>query len=416
MQVNNAMTTLTSMCNKQIKPALAKLAHVGFMFLCLFVANASAQDELPEEEPAERWFEIEVILLEQLIDKSRYNEDFNQQVALNNGKAVNNVSLLNGYLQNIVNFKQQLDTCPPVNTRNEINSADNIDKVKGSTKSKVSLAEVEQELENLSLACKQNEVNIFENAIDKEFYQIPRVISANEDLYANVPYLLNKDSLELTHIRQSLSRSKHFKPLLHVAWRQAVVDRRAAKPVRLMAGENQSLTKVTNDDVIELDKDLQITEEEKQEIITNHLGQIIEDIEQNNIQLDVLTKQIKNQQIQPLFDEQTTAATENIDKQHKQNWHIDGLFNVHLDHYLYINSQFNVITETTSNNNDKPSDNLVPFKQNRRVISGEVHYFDHPYMGMIVQIRRHEKPEVIDEETPNETQDNEEIDANSDYF
>ena len=35
----------------------------------------------------------------------------------------------------------------------------------------------------------------------------------------------------------------------------------------------------------------------------------------------------------------------------------------------------------------------IRFQQNRRVISGEIHYFDHPYMGMIVQIRRHKRPE-----------------------
>ena len=35
----------------------------------------------------------------------------------------------------------------------------------------------------------------------------------------------------------------------------------------------------------------------------------------------------------------------------------------------------------------------IRFKQDRRVISGEVHYFDHPYMGMIVQIRPYTKPE-----------------------
>ena len=38
------------------------------------------------------------------------------------------------------------------------------------------------------------------------------------------------------------------------------------------------------------------------------------------------------------------------------------------------------------------------FSQNRRVISKEVHYFDHPYMGMIVKIRRYKVP-TREEET-----------------
>jgi hypothetical protein len=37
-----------------------------------------------------------------------------------------------------------------------------------------------------------------------------------------------------------------------------------------------------------------------------------------------------------------------------------------------------------------------PLQQLRRVISTQVHYFDHPLMGMIVQIRRYERPQASD--------------------
>lgn len=408
MHINNAMATKKSIRNKQTTPRFRKLAFLGSMLFSLFATNAIAQSKTgaSAEEPAERWFEIEVILIQQLFDKSRYNEDFNQQIAIDNSKTSNNVSLLNNYLQHLINFEQQLDACQTTKTiAVNNNSADAIiesPQTLGQNESKITLAEVEQDLINLSLACKHNEVNLFENAIDKEFYQIPRIISANEDLYANVPYLLNKKSLQLAHIRKSLARSKHFRPVLHMGWRQAVLDRRAAKPVRLMAGENQSLTKVKSDEMIELNEDLQLSEEEKQQIISNHLQQIIIDVEQNNTELATLTSQINNQNIQPLFDVQNLATTADITELHKQNWHIDGLFNVHLNHYLYINSQFNVITATKSKNSEGSAEVLVPFKQNRRVISGEIHYFDHPYMGMIVQIRRHQKPEVIDQDRQNE--------------
>ena len=33
-----------------------------------------------------------------------------------------------------------------------------------------------------------------------------------------------------------------------------------------------------------------------------------------------------------------------------------------------------------------------PLTQNRRVRSDEIHYFDHPKMGMILQIRKMEQP------------------------
>ncbi|WOH38793.1 CsiV family protein [Thalassotalea fonticola] len=412
MQINNAITTIKPVSIKQTKSKITKLTFLGAMLFSLLGVNAMAQTaiDISAEKPVERWFEIEVILIEQLIDKSPYNEDFNQQVAMGNSKSSNNIPLLNSYLQNIINFEQQLDDC---NIATAVSNSSDDTTVKNSqpieqTDNKTTLAEVEQDLINLSLACKHNNVNIFENAIEQEFYQIPKIISANEDLYAKVPYLLNKKSLQLAHIRKSLARSKHFRPLLHMGWRQAVLDRRSAKPVRLMAGENQSLTKVTSEKMITLTEDLQLSEEEKQQIISNHLHQIITDVEQNNTELATLTKQINGQKIQPLFDNQNLATTADKTEQRQQSWHIDGLFNVHLDHYLYINSQFNVITATKSN--DDSGEVIVPFKQNRRVISGEIHYFDHPYMGMIVQIRRHEKPEVIDEDS----QDTEEPDVTSD--
>ena len=94
-----------------------------------------------------------------------------------------------------------------------------------------------------------------------------------------------------------------------------------------------------------------------------------------------------------------------------QQWFLDGFFNIHLKHYLFITADFNIldknlselataklsdITAATSNMDAENSTPIqakaIRFKQNRRVISGEVHYFDHPYMGMIVQIRPYTMP------------------------
>ena len=83
-----------------------------------------------------------------------------------------------------------------------------------------------------------------------------------------------------------------------------------------------------------------------------------------------------------------------------QSWFLDGLFKVHLEHYLYINSEFNILDlankssvkntpqVSLNKNNNTDQNKIVSFKQNRRVITGEIHYFDHPKIGMVVQIRR----------------------------
>ena len=99
----------------------------------------------------------------------------------------------------------------------------------------------------------------------------------------------------------------------------------------------------------------------------------------------------QSRQLSGIDDQENPAAIPPL-----QAWYLDGLFKVHLhlNRYLYINSEFNMIEPpnepsilTTSANADTKN-NVISFKQDRRVISGEIHYFDHPYIGMVVQIRR----------------------------
>jgi len=82
----------------------------------------------------------------------------------------------------------------------------------------------------------------------------------------------------------------------------------------------------------------------------------------------------------------------NPPKKPLQPWMLDGFLKIHLDHYLYITADFNVFNQNqvkTLIEDDKTNNiKLINFSQNRRVITGEIHYFDHPYIGMIIQIRR----------------------------
>jgi hypothetical protein len=94
-----------------------------------------------------------------------------------------------------------------------------------------------------------------------------------------------------------------------------------------------------------------------------------------------------------------------------QPWSVDGLFKVYLENrYLFIDTELNIVKEgepptvlstkqsiTNKNKKDFNLANLVSFKQDRRVISGEIHYFDHPHIGMIVQIRRFDPSKPADE-------------------
>ncbi|MBQ4828145.1 hypothetical protein J8L84_02485 [Alteromonas sp. MMG017] len=61
-----------------------------------------------------------------------------------------------------------------------------------------------------------------------------------------------------------------------------------------------------------------------------------------------------------------------------------------------------VISDANANNvtaNASPEYQLVslPFSEQRRVISNQLHYFDHPLFGMVVQIRRYKRPSAPEE-------------------
>ncbi len=98
------------------------------------------------------------------------------------------------------------------------------------------------------------------------------------------------------------------------------------------------------------------------------------------------------------------AKTELVDL-----WELDGNLKIFLRYlgrtpYLHIDGDLDFrapVTELTVESNSQlgstdgePEQRLqsFDFKQLRRVISKQVHYFDHPFFGLIVQIRRYEFP------------------------
>lgn len=109
-------------------------------------------------------------------------------------------------------------------------------------------------------------------------------------------------------------------------------------------------------------------------------------------------------------------------------WEIEGGIRIYLQHYLYIDTQL-LYTEVQKQRHTEPAEQIVSkesnseqvldngnviistpksiesvspeydkelvsykFDQKRRVRSGEIHYFDHPKIGMLIQIRKIKKP------------------------
>ena len=262
-----------------------------------------------------------------------------------------------------------------------------------------------------------------------ELNQVDKTIDAIETPYSDQPYLISAESLQLHDAVKQLKRSKEFKPLLHIGWRQSepAINKKRSIPMHLFAGENlqahyqkqlaqyeQDLAKVNAQEAAlqqilftgadeqssatelttSLTSEQQSTEMAKKmkiDAIIESLALMPSDQESLISQLD----DIKNATAQ-----EPTASLLSPPLAPSQDWTIDGLFNVHLNHYLYITADFNIanmsLAEQASKSLIKGEPQAIEsirFSQNKRVISKEIHYFDHPYIGMIVQIRRHKRPD-----------------------
>ena len=150
-------------------------------------------------------------------------------------------------------------------------------------------------------------------------------------------YLLSPEQLQFTEQQSELVR-KGLKPILHTGWRFKGERKSRSQSLKLYGGKYLQTQPIAADTHFE------------------------------NSFISVINP------IQTL----TPAAQENQEK-----WELDGFFNIYLRHYLYINSEFDFSEKLE--NGELQSARFAQFK---RVISGEIHYFDHPKMGMIVQIRK----------------------------
>ena len=279
----------------------------------------------------ERWFEVEVYLFER--DASLSLERSNEQVTLvNTTKAVDLISPL--FSTDITGASLGLEGC------SSSDWATNAD-------------ECNEQLESTQVS---------------HVSQIPVNIAASTKQYAvpgGPPILLSGEQNQFSEIMSKISREPGNTSLLHLTWQQSMLPRHKAKAVRLFSGQDFS-------DLFEIN------------------GQTIQTY-QSDLSI-------------PQFDFLETGFSP---KTHKPVWELDGILNIYLDHFLYVEIALNLREEGVRNldiSSNSPNETLeknnkvtpflyaFPLTQNRRVRSDEIHYFDHPKMGMILQIRKMEQP------------------------
>ncbi|WP_440053060.1 CsiV family protein [Pseudoalteromonas sp. T1lg65] len=147
-------------------------------------------------------------------------------------------------------------------------------------------------------------------------------------------YLLAPDQLQFTDKIAQLKR-KGLQPLLHTGWRFPETSKRRAPNVIIKAGERQP-------------------------------------IETSYVAIPSINDLLAGTQQFDLSEEQSTIS-----------YQLEGFIKIHVRHYLYVTTDLDLKYE------DNGKLNTARMSQYTRVYSGDVHYLDHPKLGVIFQIRKY---------------------------
>lgn len=247
--------------------------------------------------------------------------------------------------------------------------------------------------------------------------RLPVVISGDkrgtreEMLAAEAPFLVPEDHFALSPLRQQLQRRRDAEPILHTAWRQPVFARTSGRKHRLIGGRNFTdefdyfgFPKPSNkaDVIAQLESGFQyhaqggFSNDEQVGPVAN-VKKLLAAIERN--QFNFAADSTLEAQVPRRPERMPRGLPEHV-------WEFDGLLHIYLvGNFLHIDTDFNLrdiiqldpaalsVSEQVSDFLEPNAHNLeflraYPFKQVRRVISHETHYFDHPNYGVVVQIRR----------------------------
>ena len=219
--------------------------------------------------------------------------------------------------------------------------------------------------------------------------QVP-VYLAPESVVTNVsPHLLDAKEMHLADMAQRLFGQRNIKALAHIAWRQPVVFGEDDAPFfRVYAGKKLKLQPEKNKSFEELST----------LYATGALSE--QKTDQDNF-FNELKVQLDNNEDITWADKAVQTEQESSVIVSGEPWELDGQFKVYLKYinrvpYLHIEADF-LYQELVLSSTGEPVIELYPFKQRRRIISKQIHYFDHPKIGFMVRLVRYEKPKENEE-------------------
>lgn len=391
-----------------------------------FTANAQQGNTASEvNDRGWRWFEVEVLIFRNLEPDTNGAEQFSLQIEPFNAAASRDLFSPRFAERNLAGYITALPRCAgskgflPI-VRNKL----------------ISPQVLSDELINYSIdsfACHRHEhlplVAAWYQGSQEQFSRsvsaVPTIVSGTQQasreelLAADTPYLLNQSNFRFNNLRQQFVRRGDTEVLLHSAWVQPVFARNRGRKIRLLGGRNFSeeydffgfpkarsgyaelLEELRYSNVSSNSEHRTIRATAATDIAAdnmfNNINTLFTAIERNEFSFVDSAQRDVNLPQRP---SRVPAGTPN------QVWEFDGLLEIYLvGNFLHIAPEFNlreVITLNPSarspeqqvddflNNNDNSLKFLrnYTFNQLRRVISHQLHYFDHPHYGMVIEIRR----------------------------
>ena len=435
----------------------------SFISLNSFALEDTSENRpIPTEELIEgiksldgRWFEVEVIIFERN-DKQSFREEFQQEVKPLEKKR--QWDLIREVLQPDISLL--LNTLEPCHQ--DKNPLANIDSKKGTNAERFyqqmmsyqNLLNKEWQftselclLPNESITGLWQYIAVLPELSKEDLSRIPldeipnKVTAGDHDDFHNV-YTIADQNLKLKSHYFKLKKHPTLNPLLHFGWRQPGLSKPKSRPVYIIAGHNYSEQfRYDGSEILEVIEPKVFTDNAL-------LTEEVELLSSANSLLNNKTKQQVDNFIQQLqsgakvdFKTNELVYPKKVELP-DQTWQLDGYIQIHLNHYLFVNAEFNyrepkvrqvnvtefvnddsyleeesliqeLVTETSTSNieitselSDGTSDNTMfdgttsefidinylenyYFKQNRKFYSGDIHYLDHPKFGVLIQIRKY---------------------------
>ena len=356
--------------------------------LCCFSPTTQAQED------TDWWFDVEILIFKHNNAENTVTEQFDTVVDKPFSPRISNV-FLPFYVVDTSWLEQALPECANLN-----------DVLADTLTMSVANESSNQPIIRMDCAYTLTLSDLVERSQPVDHYQAYPTLPIHYEgiIFPRSEYahMLPQSELQLVSLYKDINWDKSYTPLLHTVWRQPVnIDEENAYSIPILAGKNLTYQAHTHQLLaqpsLEQANTLMGTDNPSNELPINESP--INIVQKIKLGLDdtvpLYPDQLKEIQDKAMID--TTSVFE-----------FEGLVTIYIKYinrvpYLHIDSHalFN-----TSRVSDPLT--IIPhtFKQRRRIISNQVHYFDHPYFGMVIELRRYKRPALAALESSTESSTN----------